>query len=110
VSVELHVPAALPPIKVSVYPLDRALVGPHSPFGQYGEVKIIDPIGARTPAPRSFSPAALPRLLYQISDSSAAFRSVDFSICDTVVVRVLSVLRIDCTRSLFVSIASLAVW
>jgi hypothetical protein len=31
------------------YPLDRRLGGPQSRSGQYGEVKILDPTGTRTP-------------------------------------------------------------
>jgi hypothetical protein len=33
------------------YPLDRRLGGSHGRFGQYGEVKILDPTGTRFPAP-----------------------------------------------------------
>jgi hypothetical protein len=42
---QLHAPAALPPGKETRYPLDRRLGGPQSRSGQYGEVKILDPIG-----------------------------------------------------------------
>jgi hypothetical protein len=37
------------------YPLDRKLGGPQSRSGQCGEEKILDPIGTRTPTPRSSS-------------------------------------------------------
>jgi hypothetical protein len=48
---QLHAPAALPPGKSPRYPFYRRLGGPHSRSGQYGEVKIFDPTGTRTPAP-----------------------------------------------------------
>jgi hypothetical protein len=35
------------------YPLDRRLGGPQSRSGRFGEVKIIDPTGTRTPTPQS---------------------------------------------------------
>jgi hypothetical protein len=38
------------------YPLDRRLGGPQSQSGRSGEEKILDPIGTRTPTPRSSSP------------------------------------------------------
>jgi hypothetical protein len=38
------------------YPLDMRLGGPQSRSGRYGEVKILDHIGTRTPTPRSSSP------------------------------------------------------
>jgi hypothetical protein len=37
--------------KSPCYPLDRRLGGPQSRFGQYQEVKIIDPPGTRTMIP-----------------------------------------------------------
>jgi hypothetical protein len=33
-------------------PLDRRLGGPQSRSGRYGEAKILDPTGTRTPTPR----------------------------------------------------------
>jgi hypothetical protein len=51
VSGQLHAPAALPPGKSPRYPFYRRLGGPQSRSGRYGEVKIIYPIGTRTPAP-----------------------------------------------------------
>jgi hypothetical protein len=56
VSRQLHAPAALPPGKGPRYPLDRRLGGPQSRSGRFGEQKIIDPTGTRTPTPRSSSP------------------------------------------------------
>jgi hypothetical protein len=56
VSGQLHAPAALPPRKAAQYTLDRRLSGLQTPSGRYGEVKILDPTGTRTPTPRSFSP------------------------------------------------------
>jgi hypothetical protein len=38
------------------YPMDRRLGGPQSRSGQYGEVKILDPTGTRTPTSQSSSP------------------------------------------------------
>jgi hypothetical protein len=38
------------------YPLDRRLGGPKIRSGRRGEEKILDPIGTRTPTPRSSSP------------------------------------------------------
>jgi hypothetical protein len=38
------------------YALDRRLGGPQSRSGQFGEEKILDPTGIRTPTPRSSSP------------------------------------------------------
>jgi hypothetical protein len=40
------------------YPLDRRLGGPHSRSGRFGEEKILDPTGIRTPTPRSSSTVA----------------------------------------------------
>jgi hypothetical protein len=37
----------------SLYPKDRRLGGPQSRSGRYGEVKILDPTGIRTPTPPS---------------------------------------------------------
>jgi hypothetical protein len=38
------------------YPLNRRLGGPHSRSGRFGEERILDPTGTRTPTPRSSSP------------------------------------------------------
>jgi hypothetical protein len=38
------------------YPLDRRLGEPQSRSGRFGEEKILDPIGTRTPTPQSSSP------------------------------------------------------
>jgi hypothetical protein len=40
----------------SRYPLDKRLDGPQSRSGRYGEVKVLDTIGTRTPTARSSSP------------------------------------------------------
>jgi hypothetical protein len=65
VSSRIHVPAALPPGKSPLYPLDRRLSGPQSRSGQYGEVKILAPTGTRTPTHRSSSqyPVTIPTVL-----------------------------------------------
>jgi hypothetical protein len=55
VSGQLHVLAALPPGESPQYLLDR-LGGPQSRCGRHGEVKILAPIGTRTPTPWSSSP------------------------------------------------------
>jgi hypothetical protein len=47
----LHAQAALPPGKEPRYPLDRSLGGSQSRSGRYGEEKIVDPTGTRTPTP-----------------------------------------------------------
>jgi hypothetical protein len=60
VSDQLHASAALLPAKSSRYPLYRRLGGPQSRSGQYGEVKILDPTGTRTPT----SPPTHSSLLY----------------------------------------------
>jgi hypothetical protein len=39
--------------KSPLYALDKRLVGPQSRSGRYGEVKILDPTGTRTPTGRS---------------------------------------------------------
>jgi hypothetical protein len=36
--------------KSPLYPLDRRLGGPHSRSGRFGEEKILDPTGTRTPS------------------------------------------------------------
>jgi hypothetical protein len=41
------------------YPLNSRLGGPKSRYGRYGEVKMIDPTGTRTPIPGSSSPIVL---------------------------------------------------
>jgi hypothetical protein len=46
---QLHAPAVLPRAKGPRYPLDRRLGGPQSRSGLFGEVKILDPTGTRTP-------------------------------------------------------------
>jgi hypothetical protein len=58
VSGQLHAPAALPPEKRPRYPFYRRLGGPQSRSGRYGEVKIFDPTGTRTPAPLVVPPVA----------------------------------------------------
>jgi hypothetical protein len=65
---QLHAPAALPPGKSPWYPLDRRLGGPQSQSRRFGEVKILDPAGTRTPIPRSSSPqlAAIPTTLSRL--------------------------------------------
>jgi hypothetical protein len=55
VSGQLHAPAALPRGRNPQYPLDLRLGGPQSRSGRYGEEKILDPTGTRTPTPRSSS-------------------------------------------------------
>jgi hypothetical protein len=51
VSGQLHALAALPPWETAPrYPLDSKLGGPHRRSGRYGEVKILDPTGTRTPS------------------------------------------------------------
>jgi hypothetical protein len=52
VSGQLYVPAALPPVKGLQYPMDRRLGWA---LERYGEVKILDPTGTRTPIHRSSS-------------------------------------------------------
>jgi hypothetical protein len=54
VSGQLHAPTALPPGKEP--PLDRRLGGPQSRSGRFGEEKILDPSGTRTPTTQSSSP------------------------------------------------------
>jgi hypothetical protein len=49
-------PAALPPGKEPLYPLDRMLVGPESQPGRPREEKILDSTGTHTPTSRSSSP------------------------------------------------------
>jgi hypothetical protein len=49
VSGQLHAPPALPPGKGPRYPFDRRLGGPQSRSGRFGEDKILDPTGIRTP-------------------------------------------------------------
>jgi hypothetical protein len=65
---QLHVPAALPPGKSSWYPLYRRLGGPQSRSGRYGEMKILAPIGTRTPTSWSPSPlaVAIPTMLFRL--------------------------------------------
>jgi hypothetical protein len=58
VSGQFHAPAALPPRKSPRYPFYRRLGGPQSRSGRYGEVKIFDPTGTRTPAPLVVQPVA----------------------------------------------------
>jgi hypothetical protein len=58
VSGQLHAPAALPPGKEPRYPLDRRLGGPQSRSGRFGEEKILDPTGTRTPNPLVVQPIA----------------------------------------------------
>jgi hypothetical protein len=53
VSGQFHALAALPPGIHLLYPLDGRLGGPKSRSGRYGEKKILDPTGTRTPTPRS---------------------------------------------------------
>jgi hypothetical protein len=54
------------------YPMDRRLRGAQSRSGRFGEEKILDPTGTRTPTPQSSStypvaiPTTLPRLLDDI--------------------------------------------
>jgi hypothetical protein len=55
---QLHAPAALPPGKSPRYPFYRRLGGPQSRSGPYGEVKLFDPTGTRTPAPLVIQPVA----------------------------------------------------
>jgi hypothetical protein len=40
------------------YPLDMRLDGPQNRYGRHGEVKILDPIGNRTPNPSVVQPVA----------------------------------------------------
>jgi hypothetical protein len=49
VSDQLHAPAVLSPWKIPRYPLDRRLGGHQSRSGRFGEEKILDPTGIRTP-------------------------------------------------------------
>jgi hypothetical protein len=51
------------------YPLDRKLSVPQNRSGRHGEEKILDPIGTRTPTPRSSSPkpVATPITLPQLT-------------------------------------------
>jgi hypothetical protein len=51
VSGQLHAPTALPLGKGPRYPFYRRLGGPQSRSGRYGEAKIFNPTGTRTPAP-----------------------------------------------------------
>jgi hypothetical protein len=39
------------------YPLNKSLGGPQNRSARYGDVKILEPIGTRTPTPRSSSPS-----------------------------------------------------
>jgi hypothetical protein len=55
---QLHAPTALPTGKSPQYPFYRRLGGPQSCSGQYGEVKIFDPTGTRTPTPLVVQPVA----------------------------------------------------
>jgi hypothetical protein len=48
-------PGRFTPSKEFQISLNRRLGGPQSRFGRYGEVKIVDPTGTRTPTPRSSS-------------------------------------------------------
>jgi hypothetical protein len=50
------------------YPMDRRLGGPQSRSARYGEGKILDPTGARTPVPRSSNPEliAIPTALSRL--------------------------------------------
>jgi hypothetical protein len=58
VSGQLHAPAALPLGKSPRYPFYRRLGGPQSRSGRYGEDKILDRSGTRTPAPSVIEPVA----------------------------------------------------
>jgi hypothetical protein len=51
-----HAPVAFRRGKSPMFPVDRRVGGPQSRSGRRGEKKILDPIGTRTPIPRSFSP------------------------------------------------------
>jgi hypothetical protein len=48
------------------YPLDRRLGGPQSRSERFGEEKILDPTGTRTPTPRSSKPVAMPTTLSRL--------------------------------------------
>jgi hypothetical protein len=54
--------------KIPQCPLDRRLGGPQSRSGRRGEEKMLDPIGTRTPTPRSSSqkPVAIPTALSRL--------------------------------------------
>jgi hypothetical protein len=58
VSGQLHAPAALPSGKSLWYLFYRRLGGPQSRSGRYGEEKIFDPTGTRTPTPLVVQPVA----------------------------------------------------
>jgi hypothetical protein len=63
VSGQLHTPANLPSGKSTRYPLARRLSGPQNRSGVFGEEKILDPTGTRTPTPKPLAiPTALSRL------------------------------------------------
>jgi hypothetical protein len=52
-------PCSLPPGNEPLqYPLDRSLGVPQSRFERYGEVKILDPTGTRTPTSSVVHPVA----------------------------------------------------
>jgi hypothetical protein len=59
---QLHALAALPPGKISRYPLDRRMVEPQSPSGLCGVEKILLSLPGIEP-----QPPALNSLLYRIS-------------------------------------------
>jgi hypothetical protein len=80
VSGQLHIRAALPPVKEPRYPLDRKLVGPETGQDDVEKRKILTLLGLVNPDPSVIQPVASRYTNYAIPAPRLLYRGVKFDL------------------------------